>query len=126
MLKKTETLIMIGWEYIRPYLTLPPSSPPPPVLHVTGGSLLSKPSKKLFQFQARLHKMFTPGMRRAPQKSTCHGKVHLCPPYTVFFVATLYGIASLDLALMIKHQFFQETTSRSNYQRLRTTTYLLI
>lgn len=30
MLKKTETLIMIGWEYIRPYLTLPPSSPPPP------------------------------------------------------------------------------------------------
>lgn len=30
MLKKTETLIMIGWEYIRLYLTLPPPSFPPP------------------------------------------------------------------------------------------------
>ena len=41
---------MIGWEYIRPYLTLPSSSspPPPPVLHVTGGSRLSKLSKNYF------------------------------------------------------------------------------
>ena len=45
MLKKTETLIMISWENIRPYPTFPPPPPPPPVLHVTGGSRLSNPVK---------------------------------------------------------------------------------